>query len=915
MADPFDTDPAGGGRLYRTGDVVRWDAEGNLVYLGRADEQVKVRGFRIEPGEIEAVLAAHPRVAQAAVIAREDVPGDRRLVAYVVAPVGAEADPVVLREHVASRLPEYMVPAVVMVLEALPLTVNGKLDRKALPAPDFASLTGSGRAPANVREEVLCQAFAEVLGVESVGVEDDFFALGGYSLLAVRLVEWLRVRGVSVSVRTLFEAPTPARLAAASGAVSVVVPENLIPDGAQVITPEMLPLVELTETEIQAVVAGVPGGAGNVADIYPLAPLQEGILFHHLLADGGDDTYVTPSVIEFDDRSRLDGFVAALQQVIDRHDVFRTSVVWQGLREPVQVVWRSAALSVTEVSLDTHVADPAAELMSVVGLSMDLGRAPLLDLHVAEVSGGRWLGLVRTHHLVQDHTALDIVLDEIQTILAGRAETLPEPLPFRDFVAQTRAGLETGEHEEFFRELLGDVQEQTAAFGVTDVRGDGSGLVRASLPLDADLGVRLREVARRLGASPATVMHVAWSRVLAVVSGRDDVVFGTVLFGRMNAGAGSDRVPGLFINTLPVRVRTGDLGVLDAVTAMRGQLAGLVEHEHAPLALAQRASAVPADTPLFTAGFNYRHNTSGRQQNTDGASGFEGVRQVLARESSTYPLTVLVDDDGDGFFLSAYAVASIDPHEVTGMLHTAVEGLVAALEDGLDSGAQVPLSGVGVLSTAGLKRVLVRWNDTDAVVPQETLPGLFAAQVTRTPDAPAVIFEGESVSYAELDTRAGRLARYLSGLGVGPESVVGLCLPRSVDMIVAMLAVLKAGAAYLPVDPEYPAERIGFMLTDARVAVLVGTEDILDELPAGRVHSVALDDAQVVAQVSSMADGPLSVPLLPDHPAYVIYTSGSTGLPKGVAVTHAGAVNLAAAQARRFVVGVGSRVLQFASVG
>ncbi|MEV6118891.1 AMP-binding protein, partial [Streptomyces sp. NPDC052109] len=786
-------------------------------------------------------------------------------------------------------------------------TGNGKLDRKALPAPEASGGAGTGRAPANEREEALCQAFAEVLGLDKVGVDDDFFQLGGHSLLAVQLVELLRKQDVSVSVRALFDTSTPAGLAASAGVDEVAVPANLIPADAVEITPEMLPLVDLTGEEIARIAGSVDGGAANIADIYPPAPLQEGLLFHHLMAEGGEDAYLMPVVIEMDSRERVDDFARAFQQVVDRHDILRTSFVWEGLREPVQVVWRHAALPVTEVALDPQAADGAAELQAAVGLSMDLNRAPLIDVHAAALGeGGRWLVLLRLHHLVQDHTALEVLLGEVAAFLAGRGGELPRPLPFRDFVAQVRGGVERAEHERYFAALLGDVTEPTAPYELVDVQGDGAAVERAVVPLAPETVERLRAVARRVGTSPATLMHLAWARVLAAVSGHDDVVFGTVLFGRMNAGAGADRVAGLYLNTLPVRVRTGEAGVLEAVTAMRGQLAELLEHEHASLALAQQASGLPGNTPVFTSLINYRHNT-GAETEKQGHARPEGMRVLSSRERTNYPLGVSVDDHGDSMSLAIDAVAPIAPAAVGRLLRTAVEDLLPRVERALDGGADDALRDVQVLSSEDRHRMLVVWNQTSAEVGPAPVPELFAAQAARTPDAVAVEADGIELSYGELDARANRLARYLTGQGVGAGSVVGVCLERGVELLVAVLGVLKAGGAYMTIDPEYPAQRVAYMLDDAEPAVVLASVATQTLVPG----AVLVEDLDLAA----LDGGPLDVVVRTQDAAYVIYTSGSTGRPKGVLVSHAGVASLVAGQRRRLGVGAGARVGQYGSVG
>ncbi len=868
VACPFES----GERMYRTGDLVRWTPGGQLVFAGRADDQVKIRGFRIEPGEVEAVTTAHPGVRQAAVVAREDGPGGRHLVAYTVGEAGQED----LHRFVADRLPGYMVPSAFVRLDALPLNASGKLDRAALPAPRFAA--GAGRAPAGVREEIVCRAFAEVLGLDGVGVEDDFFRLGGHSLLAVRLVEALRDQGVSVSVRTLFQTPTPAGLAAGAEAETVEVPPNLIPPDADHLTPEMLPLADLTADEVGRVVDRVEGGAANIADVYPLAPLQEGLFFHHLMADDGRDAYLVPQVLRFDARERLDAFLAALQRVIGRHDVYRTGVVWEGLREPVQVVTRRAVLPVHEV----------ADLAAAEGTAMDTGRAPLIDVHVAPEDGGGWLALLRTHHLVQDHTTVEVLLAELDAIMSGREDELPEPLPFRDFVAQARLGMPREEHERYFADLLGDVEETTAPYDLVDVHGDGGSVERARVTVDHDLGARVREVARGLRVSAATIFHLAWARVLGTVSGRDDVVFGTVLFGRMNAGAGADRVPGLFINTLPVRVRLDETGVGDALEAMRDQLAELLVHEHAPLSLAQQASGMPGGRPLFTSILNYRH---GSDRGDAPHRRAEGIRTVSAREATNYPVAVSIEDHGAGFGLTVDAVDAVDGTALCRLLHTCLANLVDALQD--DPG--VRLSMLDVLDPAERERTLSEWSrGTGAAGASRaiTIPALFEERAGRTPDAPAVTSGGSTLTYGELDERANRLAHHLIERGVGPERPVALALPRDEDMIVAILAVLKAGGAYLPIDPANPADRIAYVLDDARPALLLAKGP-----HPGSGERILLDDAFQAGLSRYPATAP-RVPLSPDHPAYVIYTSGSTGRPKGVVVPHRNVVRLLAATER-----------------
>ncbi|QWJ99413.1 amino acid adenylation domain-containing protein [Burkholderia pseudomallei] len=884
--DPF----VAGGRLYKTGDLARWRTDGSLEYLGRNDFQVKIRGFRIELGEIEAQLAKVAGVRETVVLARDSgsPAGEKRLVAYYT----GNADVAALREQATRHLPAYMVPSAYVRLDAWPLTPNGKLDRRALPAPaDDAYARAEYEAPQGAKEEALAAIWKDLLPVERISRHDNFFELGGHSLLVIGLSEKLRAAGLHADVRVVYRASTLADLAAHLGTDNqdIRIPPNLIADGDEHITPAQLTLVALSQESIDALVTKVEGGAANVQDIYPLAPLQEGILFHHLMS-GESDPYVLSGVLAFRGREVMERFVSALQQVIDRHDILRTGFFWEGLEQPVQVVQRRATLPVSVVELDAGEGDIVRQLEARFdsrGYRMDVSRAPLMHVHAAcDGEHERWVARVLFHHLSIDHTTLERVIEEARAIGQGRVEDLPRPAPFRNFVAQARLGVSEADHEAYFRAKLGDIDEPTAPFGLLSVQGDGREIAEAARRLKPELSGALRGHARRLGVSAASMMHVAWGLVLSRTTGRQDVVFGTVLFGRMQGGAQSDRSLGLFINTLPVRMRVAQTGVEASVKGTHAQLAELMRHEHAPLVLAQRCSGVPAQTPLFTSLLNYRYS----KPKVAAAHIADGIELLDGHERTSYPLSVTVDDHERDFTIVAKVCERIGPQRVCELMELALEQLTRALS--ANPGGE--LAELDVLPAAERTQVLHGWNETGRAYARDAcLHQLFEAQVSRTPEAAAVICGDETLSYTDLDARANRLAHYLRGQGVGPDTRVGLALGRGVEMMTGLLAVLKAGGAYVPLDPGYASERLRAILDDSRPAIVLADA-------AGRAALDALAGAPPIADLHADASRWSALPstpprvegLTPRHLAYVIYTSGSTGRPKGVMVEHASVVNL-----------------------
>ncbi|MDC3735982.1 non-ribosomal peptide synthase/polyketide synthase [Pseudomonas syringae pv. syringae] len=882
LADPFSN--SADARMYKTGDLARYMADGRIEYLGRNDFQVKVRGFRIELGEIETRLANCAGVKEAVVIAREDRPGDKRLVAYVVAKPQATLDAAGLRAELAPQLAEYMLPGAFVILDALPLTPNRKLDRKALPVPaDDAYASRTYEAPLGEIEQIVAGVWQDLLGIEQVSRHDRFFELGGHSLLAVSLIDRLRKQGLNLSVSTVFTAPSVREMAHAISQNTQTLfhaPANRIPAGCTQLTPDMLPLVELSAAQIDLIAAAVPGGAANIQDIYPLAPLQQGILFHYLLDHEGD-AYLVRSMIEFDSRARLDAFLEGLQTVIDRHDIMRSSVHWSGQPQAVQVVHRQAQLPVHTLTL-TQEEDALSQLNRLTDprhMRLDLQQAPLMRACIARDPHSEcWLLALMDHHMISDHVTQEIVLEEVRLLMQGQGADLLPAQPYREFVAQTLV-TPSEAHEAYFKRRLADVESPTAPFDLLEVQVDGNGIEEADVSLDNALNELIRAQARARGIAPAVLFHVAWAQVLARCTARDDVVFGTVVTGRLQGTAGAERAMGMFMNTLPVRMQLAAQGTHELVMATHRDLSELLAHEQAPLALAQRCSGVATTVPLFTTLLNYRH------QGRDSRLQWPGLRLLDSAERTNYPLDLTVNDYGDAFSLMIHSVPSVEPQRLVAMMQSALEQLAEALAHAPDTA----ITQLDVLPTAERTRLLETFNKTTQDYPTDRcIHDLFEAQVEAQPDAIAVVFNAQRLSYAELNRQANRLAHHLIGLGIGPDDRVAICVERGVEMMVGLLGVLKAGAAYVPLDPHFPLDRLAYMLENSAPAVILTQHALHSVLPASSVPVLLLDPehAECEGLLAQPDHNPLRTELLPEHLAYVIYTSGSTGLPKGVQVSH-----------------------------
>ncbi|MFI8835437.1 non-ribosomal peptide synthase/polyketide synthase [Streptomyces afghaniensis] len=858
-AERFVPDPFGpaGSRLYRSGDLARRRPDGSLEFLGRADDQVKVRGYRIEPGEISTRLSEHPAVREAVVIVR-----DERLVAYLVVD-GELPSTAELRAFVAGALPEYMVPAAFVELERIPLTVNGKLDRRALPEPDASVETShTFVAPRTPTEERVAEVWQEVLGVERVGVEDGFFELGGDSIRAVALVGALRAAGFDVAVRDVFEHRTVA------GLTELITGRPAVTDADKRVQP-----FALIGDEDRA---KLPEG---VVDAYPLSQVQLGMVVEMLVDDSRNNYHnVSGFRIRDDQPFDADALRKALHLVAGRHDILRTAFDMHTYTVPMQVVYAGADVPLAVHDIRQLDEDARRKVLRDFVVTerdtvFDLTAAPLLRaaVHVEDDAGWR-LSFTQTHAITEGWSQHSLLTEVVSCYRRLRDGLEPEPyeapaVRFADFVAGELESLDSTEDRAYWRGICEEYTPLSLP-GTLSPADEPDTDYTVVVPL-RDLEGQLRAFATRSRVSLKSVLLAAHLKVMSQLTDEDAFHTGLVCDARPEA-LGADRVPGMYLNTLPFAVDRGARTWRELVQQVFAREVELWPHRRHPLPEIQRQAR---GGRLLDVMFNYLNFTGA--VDTDVVD----VDAGLGAGSMEFSLAVTTAAEGLVLKTGTQHFSRADGERLAAMYRAVLESMAA--DDEAD--AVVPR-----LPAGELERIVGTWNDTGAEQVDACLHELFEQQVEATPEAVAVVFEEVELTYAELNARANRLAHHLRGTGVLPGTLVGVCVERSVELLVTVLAVFKSGGVYVPLDPDYPAERISHMVRDAKVAVLVTRDELLPLVEGSGATEVLLDDEDRWSGRSERNPEPVTGP---DDAAYLIYTSGSTGRPKGVLCDHRGLVN------------------------
>ncbi|AGC43404.1 non-ribosomal peptide synthetase [Myxococcus stipitatus DSM 14675] len=875
---PFSHVP--GARLYRTGDLARFTPDGQLEYLGRIDDQVKIRGFRIELGEIQVVLSLHPAVREALVLVREETPGARSLVAYLA--TGDHAPPSVadLRQFLLARLPDYMVPSAFVLMERFPLTANGKVDRKALPAPSRERAEPARYvAPRNDAEATLCAIWSEVLGVPRVGIQDNFFALGGDSILSIRVLTLARRKGLDFTLQQLFQHQTVAALMDAAGATR----EQPVREEF----PRTEPFSLLTEEDR----AKLPPG---IEDAYPLARIQAGMLYHMQLAPDSN-VYHNTDTFHLRLQTPVDTvmFEEAMRVVVARHPVLRTSFDMTTYSEPLQLVHREATLSMKVVDL-RHLSDAEQEaairqlLVDERHTPFDLAVPPLLRFFI-HLRGEQSFQFTLTEcHAIIDGWSLHSTLVEIfnhhHALVNGQTPPpeLPATMTYRDFVAMERRVIESEPHQRFWRDQLAGGSVMRLPRWRRAPASETPRIATVKVPLSREVHDGLLALTRAEGVPFKSILVAAHLKVMGLMSGQDDVITGMGVNSRPEEGDGS-RLRAIFLNTLPFRLRLAPGSWTSLVRAAFDAERALYPFRRFPMADIQRQWG---REPLYEVMFNYMHfhvlhELAGTlsQVETLGMIRAEGTNATLAVHFQTEPHTQELTLELD------YNAVELE--------HVQVEQVGAAFQRVLSAlafHADQPHHTTSALPPEEQRRLLVDWNATAAPFSTDaTFRALFEARALAHPDAVAAVEGTRTLTYGELDARANQVAWQLRSMGVGPERLVALHLDRSLELLIGLLAATKAGAGWLPLDPAYPSERRAFMLSDSRAEVLLTTSHFAPELSSVGLRTVLLDGPRDAHP--GLATGALPPTPNGDALAYVIYTSGSTGLPKGTLVTQRGLVH------------------------